>query len=408
MNEQGAVIKVIGVGGAGSNAVNRMIEAGIENVEFIAMNTDVQALDRSHAPKKIQLGVNLTRGLGAGGNPEVGKEAAEESKNDIRKLLEGADMVFVTAGMGGGTGTGAAPVVAEIARELEALTVGIITRPFFFEGRRRARFADEGLTALAGRTDTIISIPNDRLMDVAEKRTSYTEAFRMADEVLRQGVQGISDIITVAGQINVDFADVRAIMENSGPAIMGIGHGVGEQRAVQAAQTAVQSPLLDQRIDGARGLLINVTSGEDLTLSEVSEAMDYIHSLADSDEANIIFGTVIDPDVTEEVRITVLATGFSGRPGGAELPSINRRPEPAPAADPAPTRDSRDDEVVRSAPAERPRVTPPAAPRRLDMKKIWNEDSSASEAKTGEERFDEDDLDIPAFLREHQKRKSDG
>jgi cell division protein FtsZ len=237
MGHNGAVIKVIGVGGGGSNAVNRMIEAGIQGVEFVAMNSDIQVLDRSKADKKIQLGTNLTRGLGAGGDPEVGAASAEESKNDIRKALEGADMVFITAGMGGGTGTGAAPVVAELARELGALTVAIVTRPFVFEGPKRSRFADQGVTTLTGRVDTLITIPNDKLMDVAERRTTLIDAFRIADDVLRQGVQGISDIITVPGQINVDFADVKAVMSNAGPALMGIGYGVGDQRALQAAQT---------------------------------------------------------------------------------------------------------------------------------------------------------------------------
>ncbi|MBL8066700.1 MAG: cell division protein FtsZ, partial [Chthonomonadaceae bacterium] len=267
MSTSGAVIKVIGVGGGGSNAVNRMVEAGIQGVEFIAMNSDVQVLDKSLASKKVQLGLNLTRGLGAGGDPEVGKASAEESKSEVRKVLEGADMVFITAGMGGGTGTGAAPVVADLARELGALTIAIVTRPFVFEGSRRVRLADQGVTSLTGRVDTLITIPNDRLMDVAERKTTLLDAFRIADDVLRQGVQGISDIITVPGQINVDFADVKAVMANAGPALMGIGYGIGDQRAVQAAQMATSSKLLEQTIHGARGLLVNITSGEDMTLS---------------------------------------------------------------------------------------------------------------------------------------------
>ena len=283
-----AVIKVVGVGGGGSNAVQRMIESGIKGVEFIAMNTDVQVLDLSPATKKVQLGVNLTRGLGAGGNPEVGRNAAEESKADIRKVLEGADMVFITAGMGGGTGTGAAQVVADVAQEMGALTVAVVTRPFRFEGPKRERLADEGVLGLTGKVDTIITIPNEKLLGVVEKKTTFHDAFRVADDVLRQGVQGISDIITIPGQINVDFADVRTIMKDAGPAIMGIGYGVGDNRAVQAAQAATSSALLEQRIDGAKGVLVNITSGDDLTLAETSEAMIYIQSLCDQDEVNIM------------------------------------------------------------------------------------------------------------------------
>src|SRR2546421_2063727 len=311
VKSQEAVIKVIGVGGGGSNAVNRMIESGVKGVEFIAMNSDTQVLDLSDAPKKVQLGGNLTRGLGAGGNPEVGKAAAEESKNDIRKALEGADMVFITAGMGGGTGTGAAPIVADLARELSALTVAVVTRPFQFEGPKRQRLGEMAVTSLMGRTDTIITIPNDKLMGVVERKTTLKEAFRIADDVLRQGIQGISDIITIPGQVNVDFADVRAVMANAGPALMGIGYGVGEQRALQAAQTATNSPLLEQTIHGARGLLVNITSGDDLTLAEVDEAMAYIHNLCDSEDAAIYFGHVLEEGMEGSVRITVLATGFN-------------------------------------------------------------------------------------------------
>ena len=302
---------MVGVGGGGGNAVERMIESGIKGVEFIAMNTDVQVLDLSSASKKVQLGINSTRGLGAGGNPEQGKIAAEESKSEIRKALDGADMVFITAGMGGGTGTGAAPVVAEIAQELGALTVGVVTRPFKFEGPKRERLAGAGVDSLMGRCDTIITIPNDKLLNVVEKKTTLSEAFRVADDVLRQGVQGISDIITIPGQINVDFADVRAIMKDAGPALMGIGYGVGEHRALQAAQGATSSPLLEQTIHGAKGLLVNITSSDDLTLAETSEAMEYIQSLCDQEEVNIIFGTVVDSSLESTVRITVLATEFN-------------------------------------------------------------------------------------------------
>src|SRR5450631_1719275 len=269
---RGAKIKVIGVGGGGGNAVNRMIAAKLEGVEFIVANTDVQALQLSQAPVKLQLGVKLTSGLGAGANPDVGRRAALEDSDKIIEALEGADMVFVTAGMGGGTGTGAAPVIADLAREIGALTVAVVTRPFTFEGPRRQRLAEQGVTGLMGRVDTIITIPNDILLSVVERKTTLVDAFRVADDVLRQGVQGISDIITIPGQINVDFADVRAVMADAGPALMGIGFGVGEQRALQAAQSATSSALLEQTINGAKGLLVNVTSSEDLTLAETQEA----------------------------------------------------------------------------------------------------------------------------------------
>lgn len=417
MDTQGAVIKVVGVGGGGSNAVNSMIEAGIQGVEFIAMNTDVQALDRSKATKRVQLGPSETRGLGAGGNPEVGRSAADESKNDIRKVLEGADMVFITAGMGGGTGTGAAAVVADLARELGAVTVAIVTKPFSFEGRNRVRIADDGVTSLVGRVDTMITIPNNRLMDVAERRTSLKDAFKLADDVLRQGVQGISDIITVPGMINVDFADVKAVMANAGPALMGIGHGVGEHRAIQAAQTATSSPLLEQTIHGARGLLVNITSGDDLTLAEVSEAMDYIHSLCDDEEANIYFGTVLDPDMDGEVRITVLATGFnpdavSSRPAPVQEHS---RPKPAEIweqATPAPIasvdEEEEEEEDVPVAPQPRQPFRGPVDTGRTRPSDIWNKKSGNEPVSDSSEEIDEDEMNIPAFLRNHRKKKQGG
>jgi len=341
-----AKIKVIGCGGGGTNAVNRMIEAGLTGVEFIAMNTDIQVLDISAADYKLQLGENLTRGLGAGGNPEVGRSAAEESKSDIKKALEGADMVFITAGMGGGTGTGSAPVIAEIAKDLGILTVAVVTKPFKFEGPRRSRLADEGVDNLKDKVDTVIIIPNDRLLGVVEKRATLVEAFKEADDVLRQGVQGISDIITIPGIINVDFADVRAIMLNAGTALMGIGVASGDHRAVDAAQAAIASPLLETSIEGARAALINITGGPDMTLAEVHEATELIQQATDAEDANIIFGIVQDPKLVDEVRITVLATGFDQRPnvpapartvmaastrgggqGGAETVTA---PEPAP------------------------------------------------------------------------------
>jgi cell division protein FtsZ len=315
---QYASIKVIGVGGGGSNAVNRMIESGVAGVEFIVMNTDVQALDLSLAPTRLQLGEALTKGLGVGGNPELGRNAAEESRQDIKKLLEGSDMVFITAGMGGGTGTGAAPVVAEIARDLNALTVGVVTKPFSFEGPRRARLAEEGIGALKTRVDTSIVIPNDRLLTVAERRAKLTEAFRMADDILRQGVQGVSDIITVPGLINVDFADVKAIMSNAGSAIMGIGAASGDNRAVEAAEIAISSPLLESSIEGARGVLLNISAGSDLTLDELYEAANVVARATDTEDAFIITGCVIDETLGDEVRVTVLATGFQGS-GGPSL-----------------------------------------------------------------------------------------
>ena len=316
-----AKIKVIGCGGGGTNAVNRMIEAGLTGVEFIAMNTDIQVLDISAADYKLQLGENLTRGLGAGGNPEVGRNAAEESKSDIKKSLEGADMVFITAGMGGGTGTGSAPVIAEIAKDLGILTVAVVTKPFKFEGPRRSRLADEGVDNLKDKVDTVIIIPNDRLLGVVEKRATLVEAFREADDVLRQGVQGISDIITIPGIINVDFADVRAIMLNAGTALMGIGIASGDHRAVDAAQAAIASPLLETSIEGARAALINITGGPDMTLAEVHEATELIQQATDAEDANIIFGIVQDPNMKDEVRITVLATGFDQQKPPAPLPS---------------------------------------------------------------------------------------
>jgi len=319
-SDRGAVIKVVGVGGGGTNAVNRMIECGVAGVDFLAMNTDLQVLNTSVADEKLQIGEVLTKGLGAGGDPDVGKAAAEESKQEIKKCLEGADMVFITAGMGGGTGTGAAAIIAQLARELGALTVAVITKPFGFEGPRRQRGADAGIEALRESVDTIITIPNDRLLSVTEKKATLVEAFRMADDVLRQGVQGISDIITIPGMINVDFADVKAIMSNAGSALMGIGYSAGENRAMEAAQAAISSPLLETSLDGAKGVLLNITGGADLTLAEVYEAADVIFKATDERDANIIFGTVINERFEGAVQVTVLATGFDGqqRPKTAE------------------------------------------------------------------------------------------
>lgn len=307
--EQFANIKVIGIGGGGNNAINRMIDAGLKGVEFISVNTDAQALYLSKADKKIQIGEKLTKGLGAGANPEIGKKAAEESKDIVEEALGGADMIFITAGMGGGTGTGAAPVIAEISKNLGILTVGVVTKPFSFEGKKRMANAELGISDIKNNVDTLITIPNDRLLSIAEKKTSMIDAFKMADDILRQGVQGISDLIAVPGLINLDFADVRTIMLSTGLAHMGIGKGSGESRAIEAAKQAISSPLLETSIDGAKGVLLNITGGANLGLLEVNEAAELISSVADP-EANIIFGAVIDEKLQDEIRITVIATGF--------------------------------------------------------------------------------------------------
>ena len=330
-----AVIRVIGVGGAGCNAVDRMIEAGLQGVQFISANTDVQALSRAGAMEKLQLGPGVCGGLGAGGNPEVGARAADESRQEIKEALQGADMVFIASGMGGGTGTGGAPIVAEISRELGALTVAVATKPFAFERGRRQSIAEEGLDNLRTKVDTLVTVPNDRLLGVVQKKVTLLEAFRLADEVLREGVQGISDLITVTGMINLDFADVKAIMQDAGPALMGIGTGRGETRAVDAAQAAISSPLLDTTIDGATRILFNVSGGSDLSLAEIEDAAQVIRAASDSPDTNVLFGVVVSDEPQEEVRITVLATGFerSRRPGRATeaaetaLPSVGSMPD---------------------------------------------------------------------------------
>lgn len=307
--ENFAQIKVVGVGGGGSNAVNRMIIEGLRGVDFIAINTDAQALLMSDAPQRIRIGDKLTRGLGAGGNPEVGAKAAEESAQELDDIIRGSDMVFVTCGMGGGTGTGAAPVIADIAKKTGALTIGVVTRPFTFEGSRRQKMAMDGIDRLKEKVDTLIVIPNDRLLEIVDKRVSMTDAFRTADDVLRQGIQGISELITVPGLINLDFADVRTIMTGGGASLMAVGTASGENRAVEAAEKAVASALLDVTIDGAQGILFNITSGPDLSLFEVNEAAEIVKHKAHA-EANIIFGAVIDETLTDELHITLIATGF--------------------------------------------------------------------------------------------------
>lgn len=323
-----ARIKVIGVGGGGSNAVNRMIASDLGGVEFWAMNTDAQALLNAATIQRLQIGKKLTRGLGAGGNPAIGQKAAEESRDEIAKALEHADLVFITAGMGGGTGTGAAPIVAEVAKELGALTVGIITRPFTFEGRRRQMQADEGIAALQTRVDTLIMIPNDKLLAVISDQTPVQEAFRMADDILRQGVQGISDIITIPGLVNVDFADIRAVMADAGSAMMGIGIGSGKSRAKEAAAAAISSPLLDASVEGAKGVVFNITGGSDLTLHEVNAAAETIYEVVDP-EANIIFGSVIDERLQGEVQITVIATGFGAQSAAVAATQAPRMAAPS-------------------------------------------------------------------------------
>ena len=369
-----ARIRVVGAGGGGSNAVNRMIESGVTGVDFVALNTDSQALMLSNAPTRVRIGEKLTRGLGAGGNPEVGEKAAEESADELREVFKDSDMVFVTAGMGGGTGTGAAPVVARIARELGALTIGVVTKPFSFEGSRRMKSADAGLTKLAESVDTLIVIPNDRLLELADKRLALADSFQMADDVLRQGIQGISELITVPGLINLDFADVRAIMSHGGAALMAVGEGSGEDRARVAAEKAINSRLLDVSIDGAKGILFNVTGSPDLSLFEVNQAAQIIRETAHPD-ANVIFGAVIDETLSDTLRLTVIATGFDAenRRRGFERSSAfapqqppRSKPEPMPAAPP------------------QPRAERPAAPR---------------EVPKPETTVDADDLDIPAFLR---------
>ncbi len=369
--ESFARIKVIGVGGGGSNAVNRMIEQGMSGVEFIAINTDSQALLQSNAPRRVRIGEKLTRGLGAGGDPEKGQKAAEESAEELYEVLRGADMVFITAGMGGGTGTGAAAVVSQVARECGALTIGVVTKPFTFEGNRRGTSAESGIHRLKEQVDTLIVIPNDRLLQIVDKRASLQESFRLADDVLRQGIQGISELITVPGLINLDFADVKAIMSEGGAALMAVGKGAGEDRARVAAEQAISSQLLDITIDGARGILFNITGGPNMTLFEVNQAAAIIKETAHP-EVNLIFGAVVDPNLTDEVRVTVIATGF-------ERTGVPRRALERPA--------ERKSTVTAHKSASQP---------------IEVSASGATKPELAEftpRSFNTDDLDIPAFLR---------
>lgn len=379
-----ARIKVIGVGGGGNNAVNRMIESGIQGVEFICANTDAQALKLSKADVKLQLGEKLTRGLGAGANPEVGKKAAEESHDQVEEILKGADMVFVTAGMGGGTGTGAAPVIAEVAKEVGALTVGVVTRPFTFEGRKRAKQAQSGISNLKEKVDTLIVIPNDRLLEIVDKNTPMLDAFREADNVLRQGVQGISDLISVPGLINLDFADVKTIMTEGGSALMAIGVASGENRAADAAKKAISSPLLEKSIDGAKGVLMNITGGTNLSLYEVNEAADIVATAAD-EEVNMIFGSVIREELDDEIVVTVIATGFEEREKVGEAPQTEqdlflRRRQSSEGLNTSKLREQHREEAVN--PVQKP---------------VRRSHSIVE---------DEDTLDIPTFLR-NRRRKND-
>jgi cell division protein FtsZ len=423
--ENFAQIKVIGVGGGGSNAINRMIDAGVQGVDFIAVNTDAQALIYSKANSRLRIGDKLTKGLGAGGNPVVGAKAAEESSEELFDVLKGADMVFITSGMGGGTGTGASPIIAQIAKEVGALTVGVVTKPFTFEGARRRNSADEGIAEFRQHVDTLITIPNDRLLQVADKKTSMVEAFRIADDVLRQGIQGISDLITIHGMINLDFADVKSIMMDAGSALMAIGHGSGDDRCVMAARAAIESPLLEISIEGAKGVLFNITGGEDLGILEVYEAAEIIQQAADP-EANIIFGAVINPEMGKDVKITLIATGFDNmnmrrsitlpartaqnlglgnyasrseqQPFSQPQPQSQPPPAQIPAREPLQVRPYQQpiqQAASQPQPAQQPNFMNPGYQQPATLPPLPQQPSVGNAAN--------DDLDIPPFLRYRQK-----
>lgn len=395
----GAKIKVIGVGGAGGNAVNRMIEDGVEGVEFIVANTDIQALDLNRAETKIQLGSKLTRGLGAGANPEVGRKSAEESEEQIAKALEGADMVFVTAGMGGGTGTGAAGIIAGIAQEQGALTVGVITRPFTFEGPKRGRFAAEGIAQMKENVDTLVTISNNRLLEIVDKKTPMMEAFREADNVLRQGVQGISDLITNPGYVNLDFADVKTVMENQGSALMGIGSASGENRTSEATKKAISSPLLEVSLNGAENVLLNITGSEDLTLFEAQDASDIV-SAAASGDVNIIFGTSINESLGDDVVVTVIATGINGKDMGDKSASQSNS---STTNRPSPTQRRQSTASWRSSSSDE--QAQPEQPRReVDRSEnLFNSSQETRQETNHQANSNDDELDTPPFFRRRRK-----
>ncbi len=390
-----AQIKVVGVGGGGQNAVNRMIEEGIQGVEFIAVNTDAQALMLSSAPQRLRIGEKITKGLGSGGNPDVGLRAAEESREEIREMLSGSDMVFVTAGMGGGTGSGASAIVASCAREMGALTIGVVTRPFTFEGAHRRRAAEQAIENLSANVDTLITIPNDRLLQIADKKTGIKEAFRLADDVLRQGIQGISELITVPGLINLDFADVKTIMQDGGAALMAIGRGSGENRAREAAERAIHSALLDVSIEGARSIIFNIKGGEDLSLFEVNEAAEVIRASAHP-ECNIIFGAVIDPEMRDETQLTVIATGFD-RPKKEMLDFVDTAFQ-RPRNGYAPNGYTGSRENGKDSTRDNTRDNT-----RDSARENGHSEPAKQQADYNVRTFDRDDLDIPAFLRRQQR-----
>ncbi|MGJ6203813.1 cell division protein FtsZ [Listeria monocytogenes] len=383
-SESLATIKVIGVGGGGNNAVNRMIEHGVQGVEFISVNTDAQALNLAKAETKLQIGTKLTRGLGAGAVPEIGKKAAEESREQIEEALKGSDMVFVTAGMGGGTGTGAAPVIAQIAKEMGALTVGVVTRPFGFEGPKRTKQALTGTEAMKEAVDTLIVIPNDRLLQIVDKNTPMLEAFREADNVLRQGVQGISDLIAVPGLINLDFADVKTIMTNRGSALMGIGIATGENRAAEAAKKAISSPLLETSVDGAKGVLMNITGGSNLSLYEVQEAAEIVSSASDED-VNMIFGSVINDELKDELIVTVIATGFDEEKQAQQQAQANRRPN-------------------QSIQVNRPNYAVQDEQQNDSAQNAPQQANAPVHEQQAEPQQNSSDVDVPAFIRNRNRR----
>ncbi len=401
-----AKIKVVGVGGAGGNAINRMIEEGIKGVEFIAINTDVQALHNNKADIKLHIGRNVTRGLGAGMNPDLGRQAAEESQAEIRELLKGADMVFVTCGMGGGTGTGASPIIAEIAKELGALTIAVVTKPFFFEGGQRRKIAEQGFIDLAARVDTIITVSNEKLLQIIDKKTSLLESFKLADNILRQGVQGIAEIITVPGIINADFADVKAIMANTGSALMGIGQAKGDGKAEAAVMMAVNSNLLETSINGAKGIVFTITGGPDLGMTEVSEAAKIISSLADED-AKIIFGAVIDEKMKDEIKVTIVATGFNDKDKRNDNFSVEEKSSIRSYSAPAFMKDKEPEVKEEEVPKEEESTDKPTSfnfpwfdkkGKEFDFKAAPKTERKSS-LKHSDEDDEDDELSVPAFIR---------